>query len=439
MFPNAHPVYRTVVLIGAFFFYGMFTPDAKTEASAASLSLFTIMTEYPELQSDDRRTHTVAQRETLFGIARRYSVTVQNLRDWNELETDALREGQRLFVEPPVESSEDIRTEVREPEMPEPAVSPGTPDGRQIHTVGQGQTMFSISREYGVTVRELLEWNNLSSPDLRIGQRLFLEPPSESPASAQPDSEVQSPPAGERLSLEREAPRYTYHTVRAGETLSGIARQHNISLTELRNLNSIRSDLISIGQQLVVGREVSAPRVTGLGVESTAQGRFFTHTVQRNESLASLLETHQMDEKDFQALNPGLTGRDMRTGLELVLLAPPTVSHANPYRVRNAGAANNGNRDTMPATVYSSNMRGMVTTSGELYNPSQLTAAHPSLPLGSVVHLHNPDKNLGIFVLINDRTTDSRIRLSDAAFRALRLSESESPRVLIDTRTDSDS
>lgn len=423
-----------------------FQPEMKAAAVApASFAA----AETPQQQAD-RRTHTVQSRETLFGIARRYEVTVQNLRDWNTLESDALREGQQLFIEPPRSSG------ATPSQAPTRTPAEGTADGRRVHTVAQSQTMFSISRQYGVTVQQLLEWNNLTSPDLRIGQQIFVEaprtaaPPTPTPTPAptppsattptapQPSAPTPTTPA-DRLALDREGPRYTYHTVRAGETLSGIARQHNISLTELRNFNNISGDVISVGQRLVVGREVSAPRVTGLGVESTAQGRFFTHTVQRNETLSSILRTHQMDEKDFQALNPGLTAQDMRAGLELVLLAPPTVNHANPYRVRNAGAAGNSTRDTIPATVYSSNMRGMVTTSGELYNPAQLTAAHPNLPLGSVVHLHNPDKNLGIFVLINDRTTDNRIRLSDAAFRALRLAESESPRVLIDTRTDSDS
>ncbi|MCH8485474.1 MAG: LysM peptidoglycan-binding domain-containing protein [Candidatus Cyclonatronum sp.] len=411
------------------------------------MQLSALPAEVSAVQNADRRTHTVQARETLFGIARRYEVTVQNLRDWNDLQTDALREGQQLFVEPPLETSPtapQIRPETA------PAASSGTNEGRRVHTVAQGQTMFSISRQYGVSVSELQEWNSLAAPDLRIGQQLFVEAPRSAPAAppAQPRPQESAPQesapqesdsSGTQLELDREGPRYTYHTVRSGDTLSGIARQHGISLTELRNLNNIRGDVISIGQRLVVGREVSAPRVTGLGVESTAQGRFYTYTVQRNETLAAILRVHQMDEKDFQALNPGLGAQDIRTGLELVLLAPPTVTHRNPYRLRDTAANGNGTRDAMPATVYSTSMRGMVTTSGELYNPAHLTAAHPSLPLGSVVHLHNPDKNLGIFVLINDRTTDSRIRLSDAAFRALRLAESESPRVLIDTRTDADS
>src|SRR5690625_7664368 len=46
------------------------------------------------------------------------------------------------------------------------------------HTVTQGETLFSISRDYNITVSELREWNSLSSDNLQTGQRLRVTPPA---------------------------------------------------------------------------------------------------------------------------------------------------------------------------------------------------------------------------------------------------------------------
>ena len=54
-----------------------------------------------EAEAQDRRTHIVEPGETLFSISREYAVDVADLRAWNELDSNALRAGMRLFVDPP--------------------------------------------------------------------------------------------------------------------------------------------------------------------------------------------------------------------------------------------------------------------------------------------------------------------------------------------------
>ncbi len=426
----------TLALLALFLFPVLPSAWAGNTGEAAEVML---------IETADRKTHEVEPRETLFSISRQYGVTVQQLRDWNDLSSDALSPGIVLYVEPapaapsrPEPPREQTRPQQPSPETPERA-SQRQPEPRstdRTHTVAQGETMFSIARQYEITVQDLAEWNALESSALRIGQELIVgraevdaDQPAERPITAAEPEEI------ERLSLERDGPSITYHTVQRGETLSAISRQYGVTVPELRSMNSLRSDVLSIGQELIVGRGASSAGVTGLSVESTAQGRFYSYDVQRNDRIATLLENHQMDESDFRALNPGLRPSDVRAGQSIVLLAPPTVSHRNPYRKAPAqGAA--GNDDTMSVTVYSSSERGQTTTSGELYNPNQLTAAHPSLSLGSVVHVKNPENGRGIFVLINDRTTDNRLKLSAKAFNTLQLGDSGSPQVVVDSRID---
>ncbi len=401
-----------------------------------------VFTAEAQSAENDRKTHEVQVRETLFSISRKYDVGVQDLRDWNDLDSDALRPGTVIYVAPPSERQPD--TTPSEPETePAPEVTPVADDESEqiIHTVEQGETLFSISRKYEVNVQQITEWNQLESTALRIGQELIVGRKDSAEESAPPATEPLAEEEAEqqeveRLELERTGPAYTFYTVRSGDTLTGIARAHGLSLQELRAMNDLRSDVLSIGQELVVGREQTAASVTGLEVESTAQGRFYTYEVSRNDSIEQLLEAHQMDATDFMALNPGLEPSDVRPGQRLVMLAPPTVSHPNPYRrTRTTAAAGNG--EAIAATVYSDEERGRTTTSGDLYSPNSLTAAHPSISLGSVVYVENPESGTGVFVLINDRTTDTRLKLSRKAFEMLGLKDSAIPQVTIDSRLDS--
>lgn len=55
------------------------------------------------------------------------------------------------------------------------------------------------------------------------------------------------------------------------------------------------------------------------------------------------------------------------------------------------------------ATYYASYFIGRRTTSGERYHPDKLTAAHATLPLGTVVRVHNPKTGQDVVVRINDR------------------------------------
>jgi len=81
-------------------------------------------------------------------------------------------------------------------------------------------------------------------------------------------------------------------------------------------------------------------------------------------------------------------------------------------------------------TKYSNSERAKPTTSGELYNPKALTAAHSNISLGSIIFIKNPTNQKGIYVRINDRNSGNGLKLSSAAWQALDFDNS-SPKVTI--------
>jgi LysM repeat protein len=429
----------------------------------------------PELslaQSSEAKKHTVEVRETLFSISRKYNITVQNIRDWNNLESDVIPPGTVLFVSKPAtattrpaqreatqERPAQQETRPAQPPTPRPEVpQPSKPNTERkvteiIHVVDRGETLFSLARLYNISVSDLRSWNNLSGDALSLNQRLVVgydttytsvividagvfNERAELEETPAPPAPVEIP-ASERLRVDEENTTAEFYTVRAGDTLSSISRRFGVTLSDLRRWNEVRGDVITVGQELVVGRTVGTRALTGLTVESTAQGRFYEYEVKRNDSIFRILLNHQMDEVDFRALNSGLSPSDVRPGSKVMLLAPPTVSHSNPYLLRTPAQATvtgTVSEDGLtPVTRYSSSEIAQTTTGGDLYNPDHLTAAHQSLRLGTVVHITNPENQKGVFVLINDRVTNSSIKLSNKAFEVLGLANSSEPRVLINT------
>ncbi len=384
----------------------------------------------------DRPTHTVQQGETLFSISRQYDVTVDQIREWNGLRDNVIRVGQELIVG---SGRQPARQE--QPERPQPRTDQET----IVHTVEPGQTLFRISQIYNVSVEEIRRWNNLTDNLISIGQKLEIrrqeqraeqpperrrpDPPRDErppvadrvdtarPPTEQPDRADRQPPAeaaGDRFG-ERETPG-TYE-VRPGDTLYRIASQFNMTVSELMDYNRLESSQIHVGQQLRIrGRPAAPPSVAAeWDVESTPQGRFVSHTISEGDSLHQLLDHHKMDMYEFRALNPGVSAGDLRPGDEITLIIAATTNRPNPYRV----TVREENGAQMEVTRYPSDRHRKTTTSGDLYNPEALTAAHPNLSLGSVVYIENPDNGRGVYVHINDRTPENRLVLSDAAFRAL--------------------
>jgi LysM repeat protein len=103
-----------------------------------------------------RTVHTVQRGEYLLMIARQYGVTIGQLREWNGLEGSTVHPGQKLSLVP-------TRTA-----RPAPARS-------TVHTVQSGDNLTRIAQRYGVTVQQLMSWNNLSSETIRPGQRLSIQ------------------------------------------------------------------------------------------------------------------------------------------------------------------------------------------------------------------------------------------------------------------------
>lgn len=124
-----------------------------------------------------------------------------------------------------------------------------------IHTVQAGETLYSLSRQYQVSVQELIAWNKLpAQPVLSIGQKLRVVPPAKDENTSSGDEELLTETETEDAPAPQEEG-YRYHTVEAGESMYRVARMYNVTIKDIMEWNNKESFDIREGEQLIVGKQ----------------------------------------------------------------------------------------------------------------------------------------------------------------------------------------
>jgi len=108
--------------------------------------------------------HTVAAKETMFSISQAYNVTIDEIKQWNNLSDNSLSIGQEIVIK---KGSTAAHTAVTAPMA----------NNKGLHIVAAKETMFSISKQYGITMQQLKDWNKLEGNEISIGQELVVALP----------------------------------------------------------------------------------------------------------------------------------------------------------------------------------------------------------------------------------------------------------------------
>ncbi|MGF2055632.1 LysM peptidoglycan-binding domain-containing protein [Vagococcus fluvialis] len=215
--------------------------------------------------------HTVKSGETLYGISLKYGVTVAQIKQWNNLKNDIIYVGQSLIVS----SNGSSNNQTEKPTTPTNPTTPNT--NSQKHTVKSGDTLSGIAWKYGVTVAQLKQWNNLKSDIIYVGQTLIVKGGSSNNQTEKPTTPTK--PTTPNTNSQK-------HTVKSGDTLSGIAWKYGVTVAQLKQWNNLKSDIIYVGQTLVVkgGTTNSSSSNQSQGSQNNNSSTT-THTVRRGDTL----------------------------------------------------------------------------------------------------------------------------------------------------------
>ena len=222
------------------------------------------------LEEIDDNIYIVKKGDTLYGIANKYGISVDELKAINNLTSNNLSVGQVLQIPEIIE--EDVPNE-------------------NIYIVKSGDTLYSIANKYGMSVQELKDLNKLTSNTLSIGQQLVVS--------------------------EANAGTLDTYTVKAGDTLYSIANKYGLTVNELKQLNNLTSDILSIGQVLNISNSnTSLPSNT--------------YIVKSGDSLYSIAKKYGITVDALKSAN-GKTSNLLSIGEILVI---PTTTTTRTYTVK---------------------------------------------------------------------------------------------------------
>ena len=191
--------------------------------------------------------YTVKQGDTLWAISQKYNTSVAQLKSLNGLSGDLIRINQVLKVDGGSTTNNS---------KPSTSSNSAT-SSSSTYTVVKGDNLSKIAANHGITVKNLMDWNNLNSTLIFPGDRLTVSKSSGSNSNSSNNSSNNSNSNNSSSSNSSTSSSSTY-TVKSGDNLSKIAAAHGISLNNLKQWNSLTSHLIYPGDRLVVSQNGSA-------------------------------------------------------------------------------------------------------------------------------------------------------------------------------------
>lgn len=224
--------------------------------------------------------YVVQRGDTLYSIANKYGVTVNEIKVANNLTSNLLSIGQRLII---------------------PSATPEPPISGEyvVYKVNKGDTLYGIAKEFGVTVQELIDFNQLSSSTLSIGQELLI------PIASESENET------------------NYYIVQAGDSLYSIAKRFNTTVDEIIKSNNLTSTLLQIGDKLII------PGYTNITPPQEEEpSNLITYIVKSGDTLYSIAKRYNTTVDELKKIN-NLSSNMLSIGQQLLI--PSTENYITYY------------------------------------------------------------------------------------------------------------
>lgn len=189
---------------------------------AVLLSLFVVFFSN-SINAQEQKTYQVKKGDTFYSISKALDVTVAELKEWNGITSNALEIDQELIYY--IQSTPHAVSDSLPPEDTTTLISTSSGTPNTYYLVKSGDSLYKIAQENDMTVQELKDLNNLTSNNLRIGQRLAVKSVSIAPVVSEFSNE--SSPQG----------KFALYTLSGSDNLNSVLNKFEMTETELQALN----------------------------------------------------------------------------------------------------------------------------------------------------------------------------------------------------------
>ena len=268
--------------------------------------------------------HKVRRGESLGIISDKYGVSVANLKKWNGLRGNSIAAGKSLkiissetiTIKPQPEAIVKNSEAVAAKSTSKAAI---TDQDTIFYTVRKGDGLLAIAKKHNVSVDQIKEWNNFGGDNLVAGVKIIVDKKSEETSTEV--AEV----AENATIVDPTEYNYKYHVVKKGEFLGIIAKQNNLSLAELKELNSLESNNVNVGTNIIVAKTIVDH--SGISKKQTEQNMLIaarekqaqkSYYVQKGDSLFSIAKKYPgVTISDLKEWNGISQGGNIKPGMKL--------------------------------------------------------------------------------------------------------------------------
>ncbi|NHC42855.1 LysM peptidoglycan-binding domain-containing protein [Bacillus sp. MM2020_1] len=180
-------------------------------------------------------TYKVQNGDTLSKIAGKYDTTVKEIKTANGLKSDFLSVNQMLKI--------NVANKITQSSQ------------STTYTVVKGDALIKIANRYHVTVGELKQWNKLDTTIIHVGQKLKVFAAKQTTTTPATVKKTVTPATKPKTTTAATS----VYTVKSGDFLGKIAVKHETTVTNLKSLNKLKSDIIYVGQKLSVPAKKAVP------------------------------------------------------------------------------------------------------------------------------------------------------------------------------------
>ena len=241
--------------------------------------------------------HKIRRGETLGLIAAKYGVSVNQLRDWNNISGNKIMSGKNLRIYPDGTTNNFAVNETKN--------TVTTKNNIYKYKVKRGDNLSEISEKFGVTVPQLKKWNNISGDNIAAGKTLKIY--NSTTSSSYGDNTTKN------------SSNVNYYKIKPGDSIGGIAEKYGVKVSDIRNWNNISGNKILAGSTLKIYSDANVNDIPSETTRTTKNVKNTdTYTVKSGDSLYSIASKNNTTVAKLKSLN-NLTSNKIQAGQKIRL------------------------------------------------------------------------------------------------------------------------